>query len=248
MTPSIFWYDFETTGISPSRDRPLQVAGIRTNEALEEIGEPLNIYCRPGDDILPHPAACRSRESRLQFCSRRGCARPSSFIICIGNCRLPEPAAPATTACVSTEATRYSLYRNFYDPYAREWQGGNSRWDLIDLVRTAYALRPEGIGWPEDDGRVTLKLERLSAANGLEHLNAHDALSDVRATISLARLIRERQPRLYEYLFNLRRKHAVLEQVTLLEPLVHVSGRFSAARHFFPWCCRWPGIRATAMR
>ena len=114
----------------------------------------------------------------------------------------------------------------------REWQGGNSRWDLIDLVRTAYALRPEGIGWPEDDGRVTLKLERLSAANGLEHLNAHDALSDVRATIGLARLIRERQPRLYEYLFNLRRKHAVLEQVTLLEPLVHVSGRFSAARHF----------------
>lgn len=58
VTPSIFWYDFETTGISPSRDRPLQVAGIRTNEALEEIGEPLNIYCRPGDDILPHPAAC----------------------------------------------------------------------------------------------------------------------------------------------------------------------------------------------
>ncbi|MBV6365624.1 exodeoxyribonuclease I [Pseudomonas aeruginosa] len=130
------------------------------------------------------------------------------------------------------EVTRYSLYRNFFDPYAREWQGGNSRWDLIDMVRTAYALRPEGIQWPQLDGRLSLKLEMLTAANGLEHGQAHDALSDVRATIALARLIRQRQPRLYDYLYQLRSKHKVLDQVRLLQPLVHVSGRFSAERHF----------------
>ncbi|AWM61825.1 exodeoxyribonuclease I [Stutzerimonas stutzeri] len=233
MTPSIFWYDFETTGISPSRDRPLQVAGIRTNEALEEIGEPLNIYCRPSDDILPHPAACLVTGITPAILQQKGLCE-AEFIQ-----RLHQQlSAPGTCGAgynslrFDDEVTRYSLYRNFYDPYAREWQGGNSRWDLIDLVRTAYALRPEGIVWPEEDGRVTLKLERLSVANGLEHLNAHDALSDVRATIGLARLVRDRQPRLYDYLYNLRRKQAVLEQITLLEPLVHVSGRFSAARHF----------------
>ncbi|HBX55858.1 MAG TPA: exodeoxyribonuclease I, partial [Pseudomonas sp.] len=58
MTSSLFWYDYETTGIDPRRDRPVQVAGIRTDEDLNEIGEPLNIYCQPSDDILPHPAAC----------------------------------------------------------------------------------------------------------------------------------------------------------------------------------------------
>lgn len=233
VTPSIFWYDFETTGISPSRDRPLQVAGIRTNEALEEIGEPLNIYCRPSDDILPHPAACLVTGITPAILQQKGLCE-AEFIQ-----RLHQQlSAPGTCGAgynslrFDDEVTRYSLYRNFYDPYAREWQGGNSRWDLIDLVRTAYALRPDGIVWPEEDGRVTLKLERLSVANGLEHLNAHDALSDVRATIGLARLIRDRQPRLYDYLYNLRRKQAVLEQITLLEPLVHVSGRFSAARHF----------------
>jgi exodeoxyribonuclease I len=130
------------------------------------------------------------------------------------------------------EVTRYSLYRNFFDPYAREWQGGNSRWDLIDVVRTAYALRPEGIVWPEDDGRVTLKLERLTAANGIDHGQAHDALSDVRATIALARLIRDKQPKLYEWLFQLRSKQRVLDQVRLLQPMLHISGRFSAARHY----------------
>ncbi|RYJ62148.1 exodeoxyribonuclease I [Pseudomonas songnenensis] len=233
MTPSIFWYDFETTGISPSRDRPLQVAGIRTNEALEEIGEPLNIYCRPSDDILPHPAACLVTGITPAILQQKGLCE-AEFIQRLYQ-QLSTPGtcgAGYNSLRFDDEVTRYSLYRNFYDPYAREWQGGNSRWDLIDLVRTAYALRPEGIVWPEEDGRVTLKLERLSVANGLEHLNAHDALSDVRATIGLARLIRDRQPRLYDYLYNLRRKQAVLEQITLLEPLVHVSGRFSAARHF----------------
>ncbi|MCY1503603.1 Exodeoxyribonuclease I [compost metagenome] len=130
------------------------------------------------------------------------------------------------------EVTRYSFYRNFHDPYAREWQGGNSRWDLIDLVRTAYALRPEGIEWPQQDGRVSLRLELLTAANGIDHGQAHDALSDVRATIALARLLRERQPKLYDYLYQLRSKHKVQDQVRLMQPLVHISGRFSAERHY----------------
>jgi len=233
VTSSIFWYDFETTGISPRCDRPLQVAGIRTNEALEEIGEPLNIYCRPSDDILPHPAACLVTGITPATLLEKGLCE-SEFITRLHR-ELAQPGtcgAGYNTLRFDDEVLRYSLYRNFFDPYAREWQGGNSRWDLIDLVRTAYALRPEGLVWPEEDGRVTLKLERLSVANGLEHLQAHDALSDVRATIALARLIRERQPRLYDYLYKLRRKNAVVEQIELLKPMVHISGRFSAARHY----------------
>lgn len=233
MTSSIFWYDFETTGISPRCDRPLQVAGIRTNEALEEIGEPLNVYCRLSDDILPHPAACLVTGITPETLASKGLYEAEFVHLLHQQLSLPGTCGAGYNSLrFDDEVTRYSLYRNFHDPYAREWQGGNSRWDLIDLVRTAYALRPEGLVWPEEDGRVTLKLERLSVANGLEHLQAHDALSDVRATIGLARLIRERQPRLYRYLYDLRRKQAVLDQVQLLKPMVHISGRFSAARHY----------------
>ncbi|CAD5106004.1 exodeoxyribonuclease I [Zestomonas carbonaria] len=233
MTSSIFWYDYETTGIDPRRDRPLQVAGIRTDEALNEIGEPLNLYCRTSDDILPHPMACLITGIGPRRLAEQGLGE-AEFMTRVH----AELATPGTcgagynTLRFDDEVTRYSLYRNFFDPYAREWQGGNSRWDLIDMVRTAYALRPEGIEWPEEDGRVTLRLERLTAANGLEHGQAHDALSDVRATIALARLIRQRQPKLYDYLYRLRGKQAVLDQIRLLQPVVHVSGRFSAARHY----------------
>lgn len=233
MTSSIFWYDYETTGIDPRRDRPLQVAGIRTDEQLNEIGAPINLYCRPSDDILPHPMACLVTGIDPQRLLDQGLGE-AEFMTRIH----AELAAPGTcgagynTLRFDDEMTRHSLYRNFFDPYAREWQGGNSRWDLIDMVRTAYALRPEGIEWPQEEGRVTLKLERLTVANGLEHGQAHDALSDVRATIALARLIRARQPRLYDYLYRLRSKNQVLDQIRLLQPMVHVSGRFSAARHY----------------
>ncbi|SFP22587.1 Exodeoxyribonuclease I subunit C [Geopseudomonas sagittaria] len=233
MTASIFWYDYETTGIDPRRDRPLQVAGIRTDEELNEIGEPLNLYCRPSDDILPHPMSCLitgiapGRLAREGLGEAEFMTRLHAELVRPGTC-----TAGYNSLRFDDEVTRYSLYRNFFDPYAREWQGGNSRWDLIDLLRTAYALRPQGIEWPQAEGRVTLKLERLTAANGIDHGQAHDALADVRATIALARLLRERQPRLYDWCYQLRSKQRVLEQVRLLQPMVHISGRFSAERHF----------------
>ncbi|MGY1449553.1 exodeoxyribonuclease I [Pseudomonas chlororaphis] len=231
---SIFWYDYETTGINPRCDRPLQVAGIRTDFELNEIGEPVNLYCQPSDDILPHPAACMITGITPGRLAEQGLSE-ADFMTRVH----AQLAAPGTcgagynTLRFDDEMTRYSLYRNFFDPYAREWQGGNSRWDLIDVVRTAYALRPEGIVWPRDEeGRVTLKLERLTAANGIDHGHAHEALSDVRATIALARLIRDKQPKLYEWLFQLRSKQKVMDQIRLLQPLVHISGRFSAARSY----------------
>ncbi|GIZ11275.1 exodeoxyribonuclease I [Pseudomonas sp. NCCP-436] len=233
MTASIFWYDYETTGINPRCDRPLQVAGIRTDEALNPIGEPLNLYCRLSDDILPHPAAVLVTGIGPQVLKARGLDEADFVTRVHAQLALPGTCgAGYNTLRFDDEVTRYSFYRNFFDPYAREWQGGNSRWDLIDLVRTAYALRPEGIDWPQEDGRVTLRLEQLTRANGIDHGQAHDALSDVRATIGLARLLRERQPRLYAFLYQLRSKHRVLEQIRLLQPLLHVSGRFSAARHY----------------
>ena len=233
MSSSIFWHDYETTGINPRCDRPLQVAGVRTDLELNEIEAPINFYCQPSADILPHPMACLvtgitpAQLANQGLCEAEFMTRVHAELSRPGTC-----AAGYNTLRFDDEVTRYSLYRNFFDPYAREWQGGNSRWDLIDVVRTAYALRPDGINWPQQDGRTSLRLELLSQANGIEHGHAHEALSDVRATIALARLIRQRQPKLYDWLFQLRSKHKVMEQVRLLQPLVHISGRFSAARHY----------------
>ncbi len=231
---TIFWYDFETTGINPSTDRPLQVAGIRTNWALEVVDEPLNFYSQLSADILPSLRACLVTGITPQQLAEQGLSEVE-FITQLraqmlrpGTCN-----AGYNNIRFDDEMLRYSLYRNFYDPYAHEWQGNNSRWDLIDALRCAYALRPEGINWPLDDsGRVSLRLELLTKANGIEHGQAHDALADVYATIALARCLQQHQPQLFSYLFNLRVKSAVLQRIKLLQPLLHISGKFAASRHY----------------
>ncbi len=229
---TLYWHDYETSGSNPRWDRPVQFAGLRTDEALNEIGDPLVIYCKPARDRLPHPEACLLTGITPQMAEVRGLPEPE-FIARIHE-QLAQPGTCATgynTLRFDDEVTRFTLYRNFYDPYAREWQAGNSRWDLIDLVRMTYALRPEGIVWPyNEEGKPSFRLEDITSANGLVHDSAHDALSDVRATIALARLLRRQQPRLYDWLFRLRDKRAASRSLDLADhtPVLHTSRMYSA--------------------
>ena len=232
---SFYWHDYETFGADPSRDRPVQFAGLRTDENFNPLGEPLVIFCRPANDYLPHPQACLITGISPQRALKEGLPE-AEFIRRIHE----ELSLPGTCGVgynslrFDDEVTRYTLYRNFYDPYAREWQNGNSRWDIIDMVRATCALRPEGINWPlREDGLPSFRLEELTAANGISHEAAHDALSDVHATIALARLVRERQPRLYDYVLNSRDKRSALAMldVAAMKPVLHVSGMFGAQRH-----------------
>ncbi len=232
---TFFWHDYETSGADPRRDRPLQFAGIRTTLELEVVGESVMFYGKPSREMPPHPDACLITGITPQQAEREG-VNEAEFAARVHE----QLAAPGTCGVgynslrFDDEFTRQMLYRNFHEPYGREWENGNSRWDLIDLVRMCQALRPEGIVWPtRDDGSPSFKLEHLAGANGLTQERAHDALSDVHALIELARLIRVRQPRLWDWHYALRRKQKVFEllDVVNMTPLVHVSSRYPASRH-----------------
>lgn len=229
---TFYWHDYETWGADPSRDRPSQFAGIRTDMELNIIGEPLMIYSKPSADILPHPEACLITGITPQQAFSEGLSEQAF----IG--QIYQQLSQAGTCGVGynslrfdDEITRFTLYRNFYDPYAREWQNGNSRWDIIDMVRLCYALRPEGINWPQHEGgKPSFRLEDLTKANGIGHEAAHDALSDVYATIAVARLIKDKQPKLYDFVLNNRNKQHLAKQLNVVakKPLLHVSSKFSS--------------------
>lgn len=232
MAFTFYWHDYETWGVDPRRDRPAQFAGLRTDADMNPVGEPLVIYCRPSDDILPQPEACVVTGITPQLALREG-LNEAEFITRINQ----ELATPDTcgvgynTLRFDDEVTRFTLFRNFHDPYAREWRNGCSRWDIIDMVRLTHALRPEGIEWPLDEsGVVSFRLELLSAANGIAHESAHDALSDVRATIALAKLIKQRQPRLFDYVVTGRDKQSLGERLNVraCRPVLHVSSMYPA--------------------
>ncbi|MFC3121643.1 exodeoxyribonuclease I [Agaribacter flavus] len=236
---SILWHDYETWGVNPQLDFPAQFAAIRTDENLNIIGKPLNWFCQIPNDYLPHPEACLVTGITPQQTLRDGyieaefCQKVYAEMSLANTCN-----AGYNSIKFDDEVSRHMFYRNFYPVYSREYANGNSRWDVIDLVRAAYALRPEGIVWPEhEDGRPSFKLEDLTKANDIEHESAHDALSDVYATIAIAKLIKTHHPKLYDFYWQLRHKHKVLAQIDIAnqKPFVHVSGFISARQGACTW-------------
>jgi exodeoxyribonuclease I len=233
-THTFLWHDYETFGVQPRRDRPTQFAAIRTDSELNEIAPPIMLYCQPAPDFLPDPQSCLITGITPQFCLEHG--MPEYRFAATIEQALAEPGTIGVgynTIRFDDEITRFLFWRNLIDPYAREWKNNCGRWDILDVVRTAHALRPEGIQWPShEDGTPSFRLEHLTAANGIGHEAAHDALSDVRATIALARLIRKHQPKLFDFCFSLHKKERVASEIGLpvQRPFLHVSGMIPAER------------------
>ena len=246
---SIYWYDFETFGTNPQKDRVCQFAGVRTDENLNIIDDPLVIFCRPSDDFLPSPFACLitgitpqkalangvnefefTRKINDEFCV------PNTCVVGYNNIKFDD------------EFMRRLLYRNLFDPYEREYKNHNSRWDIIDMVRLCAAVRPEGIQWPRTKtGRKSFRLDQLTVANGIEHDDAHDALADVIATIEMAKLIKVKQPKLFEYVFNLRDKNKVRAIASKVDkPILHIATKYSSKKGYLGLVlpiCEHPTIR-----
>lgn len=232
---SFYWFDYETFGTHPAWDRPCQFAGVRTDSELNVMGDPLVLYCQPPLDYLPHPSACQVTGITPQLAAEQGVVE-SEFITRI----VTQLGYPGTCSVgynsirFDDEFTRHTLFRNLHDAYEHEWKDGNSRWDLIDVVRLTRALRPEGIQWPvNEDGSPSNRLEHLSAINSIEHGHAHDAMSDVWATIGMAKLIKKSQPRLFDYVFANRGKAKVAQMLNLRKPTpcLQVSGMIPGSRH-----------------
>ena len=232
---TFFFYDLETSGFSPQNDRIMQFAGQRTDENLNRIGEPINILVRLNDDVLPSPSALMVTKISPQKTVEEGYTEAEFSKMLVEEYFTPD------TVIVGYNNVRFDdvhiqhlLWRNFYPPYDWQWKDSRSRWDLLDVVRMIRALRPEGINWPfvvnEGTGEkfAANKLELLTKENGILHENAHDAMSDVDGLIDVARLLKEKQPQIFDYLFKIRSKNEVQKLVNLEnpKPFVYTSGRF----------------------
>lgn len=189
---------------------------------LNEIDEPMVIYCRQSMDYLPNPMACKVTGMTPQETNRTGLCEKDFIEQVVKQIGSPETCSVGYNSIrFDDEVTRHTLFRNFFDPYEHEYKHGSSRWDLLDFVRLTRALRPEGIKWPvNEDGSPNNRLENLTVANGIEHGHAHDALSDVRATIGMAKLIRQKNQKLFDYAFSRRTKQALFDRLNPSNPEV----------------------------
>lgn len=235
MAQTFFFYDLETSGLSGRDDRIMQFAGIRTDTDLNPVGEPYNLLVALNDDTLPSPEALMVTgitpqqtvadgytEAQFVQILQTEIFTEDTIVVGFNNIRFDD------------EFIRHLFWRNFRDPYEWCWRDGRSRWDILDVVRMVRALRPDGIEWPVDDeGRATNRLELLTKVNGVDHFKAHDALSDVEALIAVTKLIKEKQPQMYEYLLKMRDKREVQKLANLedRQPFVYTSGRYDGDYH-----------------
>lgn len=233
--PTFFFYDYETFGTNPFLDRPAQFAGIRTDMNFNIIEDEKKIYCKPPIDYLPSPESVIINEITPQKAIKKGVCEayfseyinnifttPNTCIIGYNNINFDD------------EFTRNIFYRNFFDPYDWCWKNNNSRWDLINIMRACYLLRPKGIKWViNKNNNPIFNLEKLTKKNKLKHENKHDAMSDVYATLRLAKLVKNHQPKLLNYLFKHRKKNNLISLIKIkdMQPLLYISHIFSSKRH-----------------
>jgi exodeoxyribonuclease-1 len=234
MPESFLWFDLETFGRNPRTSRISQFAAILTDFELNPIDAPISLFCKPADDFLPEPEAAIITGITPQFAFKEGLCEAEFMAAIHEQFNRPGTCGVGFNSIrFDDEFVRFGFYRNFLDAYEREYAGGNSRWDLLDVTRFFYALRPDGLNWPlRDDGKPSFKLENLAKANDCFEGEAHEALSDVRSLVNLARKMKSLQPRLWDYALNLRDKAFVANVLTLQkhQSILHVSGQFSAAK------------------
>jgi len=230
MAQTFFFYDLETSGLNAREDRIMQFAGRRTNMDLTPIGGPYNMLVALSDDTLPNPDALMVTGITPQKTVDEGYSEAQFARILNDEIFMPDTIVVGfNNVRFDDEFIRHLLWRNFYNPYEWCWKDSRSRWDMLDVVRMTRALRPEGISWPLDDaGEPTNRLELITRENGIAHKNAHDAMSDVDALIDVTKLIRDKQPQLFEYLLKMRDKKEVVKLVNVddKKPFVYSSGRY----------------------
>jgi exodeoxyribonuclease-1 len=230
MAASFFFYDLETSGFNPRSARVMQFAGQRTDMNLQPIGDPVNVLIKLSADVVPDPDAVLVTGITPQQTLADGITEAEFLKLFYEEVVKPDTIFTGfNTVRFDDEFMRFLHYRNFYDPYEWHWKDGCSRWDILDVARMTRALRPDGIEWPyASDGKPTNRLEFLTKVNKLDHSKAHDALNDVFATIAVARLIREKQPELFEFLLRHRDKRVAKALVENGQPFVYTSGRYSS--------------------
>ncbi len=235
MRDTFLFYDLETFGLNTRYDRIAQVAAVRTDMDLNIIDSPILMYSRLSPDYLPSPGSCLVTHITPQEVNEKG-LREAEVIKRLRDEMMRNNTITLgyNTIQFDDECIRSALYRNLYDPYEREYLNECSRWDIINLVRATRDLRPEGLVFNtlNEAGFTSFRLTDLTEENNIKQEGAHDALVDVYATINLAKLIKEKQPKLFMWALTHRKRESLKEIIDInkRKPFLSTSAAFASEK------------------
>ena len=237
---SFYWYDLETTGLQTRWDRITQFAGQRTDMDLNLQGDPIVTYVRLSPEVVPDPESTLITGITPQRLQAEGISEWDAINQIHNELIQPDTCTIGyNNLSFDDEFVRFALFRNLLPPYKREFNRGNSRFDLYTIVKAAAAMRPDRIEWPtNDEGVISPTLSALAQANGIDASGAHDAYTDVQMSIAVARLIKTAEPKMWSYLFDHRSRQAVERVLNDGSRFyLHVGSMYGAKRRFAAPVC-----------
>jgi len=221
MADTFLFYDIETSGLNRAFDQILELAAIRTDLELKEL-ERFSARIRLRPDVVPSPAAILVNRIRTEgFLSGR-CEYEAIREI---HAQLNRPGTTSigyNSIGFDDEFLRFSFHRNLLPPYTHQYANRCRRMDLLPITIIYWLYRRDALDWPELNGKASLKLEDIGAANGLFTGQSHDAMSDVEAALRLARM-QFRDQKMWQYLDGCFRRDVDAQRAEELLPAFQSS-------------------------
>ncbi|WP_316228268.1 exonuclease domain-containing protein [Bradyrhizobium sp. SZCCHNR1039] len=213
---AFIFYDVETTGTAATFDQILQLAAIRTDDALN-VTDSLNIRCRLLPYVVPSPEALLVTGVTA---SDLGSAPFSHFEMMRQiHTKMAEWSAEGAIF-VGWNSMRFDegmLRQGYYQSLLPIYQtntNGNGRADMMRMAQVASACMPSCLAIPRDSkGKCVFKLGGIAEANGVQLDNAHEAMSDAAAVLGIARLVKQSTPKLWDAMVTNARKAAALKLI-----------------------------------
>jgi exodeoxyribonuclease I len=212
---SFVFFDTETTGLKRGFDQILHFAAVRTDASLNEVAR-FEARSRLQPHVLPHPSAMRTNGLPIERLTDENL--PSHYAM-VGDIRRtliswsPSVFVGFNSIRFDEEMLRHALFQSLYPAYLTS-NHRNCRADALSLMMAADAVSPAQLVVPiSEGGRRTFRLQHLAAANGVAHARAHDAMSDVLATVELCRLVYQRSPELWQRFVRFSNKATVADFV-----------------------------------
>lgn len=210
---AMVFYDTETTGTKLHFDQILQFAAILTDNDLNEIDH-FEIRSRLLPNVVPNPLAMSVTGISVDQLHDPTLPSYYEMVRRIRNKLLDWQALlyiGHNSIRFDEVLLRSAFYKNLLPPYLTN-SNGSSRIDTLTMLQWAHKYEPAAIEVPTGpDGELIFKLDQLAPANGFIHAHAHEAMSDVEATIYLTRLLRDHAPDTWSRAMRFSSKANVIE-------------------------------------
>ena len=196
---NLVFYDFETCSSNVSYGQIIQAAAVLVNDDFQELDR-YEGRCKLSPGIIPEAMALIVNKTTPKILKETNLSHyqmvrqmmekfnkwKNSIFIGYNSINFDE------------EFLRRTLFKNLDYPYLTV-TNGNERADLFGLARASHLYYPNCIKTPiSDKNNPVFKLDKLAPMNGIKHNDAHSAISDVLATVELAKLLSKTAPNVWK--------------------------------------------------